>query len=53
MSIHFNGKCENCGKNQPNVTIPVHTWSNPGAHGIAEWCLDCVQGKNGVNTSKL
>ena len=52
-SIHFNGKCENCGKDQPSLTIPVHPLLAPGVHGDAEWCLDCVQGKNPVDTSKI
>ena len=42
-SIHFDGKCENCGRENPKITISVHTWGRPGAHGNAEWCLDCVQ----------
>ena len=46
MSIHYDGKCENCGKVHPDVTVPVHTRPQPGMYGVEEWCLDCVQGKN-------
>jgi hypothetical protein len=52
-SIHFDGKCENCGRENPKITITVHTWGRPGAHGNAEWCLDCVQGKNSADSSKF
>ena len=52
-SIHFDGKCENCGRENPKITISVHTWGRPGAHGNAEWCLDCVQGKNSADSSKF
>jgi hypothetical protein len=53
MSVYFDGKCENCGKEKISVTIPVHTWRNPGSHGDAEWCLECVQGKKPVDNSKF
>ena len=44
-SIYYDGSCENCGKNNPRITVGVHIHDPPGTTGTEEWCLECVQGK--------
>jgi hypothetical protein len=44
MSINYDGKCEQCGKNNPRVTVRVNIGDPPGTVGTEERWLECVQG---------
>jgi hypothetical protein len=44
-------KCDNCGKEQPTVIMQVRLNRGDGVTHPADWCLECVQGKNAVRTS--
>ncbi|CAN5485738.1 hypothetical protein BH18THE1_BH18THE1_20850 [soil metagenome] len=45
MSIHYEGKCDNCGKENLRVTVDVDIHDTLGTLGMEEWCLECVRGK--------
>jgi hypothetical protein len=53
MSTSYEGKCENCGKENLRVTVRVHIHDTPGTLAAEEWCFECIKGKeNGVGKAK-
>lgn len=43
MSIHYEGECDNCGKENLRVTIDVHIHDTLGTLGMEKWCLGCIR----------
>jgi hypothetical protein len=39
----YEGKCNNCGRLNPRMAIPVLEDKGDGAHTARFWCFDCVK----------
>jgi len=49
MSVLYNDKCDNCGKERPEFFVQVNkTITTSGGIGSQTqfWCLECIRGKS-------
>jgi hypothetical protein len=50
VEINYSGKCDNCKRANPSLTVPIVKDRSDGVHSIELWCIDCLRGelhKNG------
>jgi ssDNA-binding Zn-finger/Zn-ribbon topoisomerase 1 len=40
----YNGKCDNCGKNHPEIYVEIMRDNNNNGSTREYWCLECMHG---------
>lgn len=44
MATNYSGKCDNCGKDHPEMYIELRKDRGDGVSRQQYWCLECLRG---------
>jgi hypothetical protein len=43
IEINYSGKCDNCGRTNPSLTVPIVKDRSDDVHSTELWCIDCLR----------